>query len=142
LNESLSNIRTSLSLRRSKLTSAVLHHIENIINTDFALRCHLLNNVTSGAELRRQSINDRITRLGNHRQRVIHNDTTVVDTLQEAVHGPVKLRSAATGTNDCPTNLVKNLYRVVTLNPGVRKRLGRLAIRRIINRGRRREFLN
>src|SRR5699024_10710096 len=109
LTESLSNVLASLSLRRSKLTSAVLHHIENIINTDFALRCHLLNNVTSGAELRGQRINDRITRLGNHRQRVIHNDTTVVDTLQEAVHGPVKLRSAATGTNDCPTNLVEHL---------------------------------
>src|SRR5699024_3119744 len=121
-------------LRRGEFTSAVLHHIENIINTDFALRCHLLNNVTSGAELRRQSINDRITRLGNHRQRVIHNDTTVVDTLQEAVHGPVKLRSAATGTNDCPTNLVKNLYSIAALYARVSKRLSRFTIRRIVDR--------
>src|SRR5699024_7090928 len=142
LTECLSNILTGFSLRLGKLTGAVLHHVENVINTDFAISGHLLNNVTSGAELRRQRINDRITRLGNHRQRVVHHDTAIIDTLKKAVHGAVKLRSATTGTNNRPTNLIENLYRVVTLNPGVRKRLGRLAIRRIINRGRRREFLN
>src|SRR5699024_587845 len=142
LTESLSNILTGFSLRRSEFARAVLHYVENVINADFALRCHLLNNVTSGAELRRQSINDRITRLGNHRQRVVHHDTTVVDTLQEAVHGPVKFRRAATGTNDCPTNLVEHLNRVITLNACIGQRLSGLAIRGVINRGGRREFLN
>src|SRR5699024_3923566 len=112
LTECLSNILTGFSLRRGEFTSAVLHHVENVINTDFAISGHLLDNVARGAELRRQRVNDRITRLGNHRQRVIHDDTTVVDSLQESVHGAVKFCCASTGTDDCPTNLVKNLYSI------------------------------
>src|SRR5699024_4744586 len=142
LTESLSNVLTGFSLRRGEFTSAVLHHVENVINTDFAISGHLLNDIARGAELRRQRINDRITRLGNHRQRVIHDHAAVVDSLKEPVHGAVKFCCASTGTDNRPTNLIENLYRVVTLNPGVRKRLGRLAVRRIINRGRRRKFLN
>src|SRR5699024_608285 len=129
LTEGLSDFLASLRLRRGKFARPVLHHRQNIINTDFALRGHLLDNVTSRAELRRQSINDRITRLRNHRQRVIHDDTAIVDTLKKAVHGAVKFCGTTTGTNNRPTNLIKNLYSVVTLNPGVRKRLRGLTIR-------------
>src|SRR5699024_1925930 len=129
LTEGLSNVLASLRLRRGKFARPVLHHRQNIINADFALRGHLLDNVTSRAELRRQSINDRITRLRNHRQRVIHDDTAIVDTLKKAVHGAVKFCGTTTGTNNRPTNLIKNLYSVVTLNPGVRKRLRGLTIR-------------
>src|SRR5699024_7369704 len=129
LTECLSNILTGFSLRRGEFTSAVLHHVENVINTDFAISGHLLDNVARGAELRRQRVNDRITRLGNHRQRVIHDDTTVVDSLQDYVHGAVKFCCASTGTDDCPTNLVKNLYSIDALYARVSKRLSRFTIR-------------
>src|SRR5699024_12564152 len=55
LTECLSNILTGFSLRRGEFTSAVLHHVENVINTDFAISGHLLDNVARGAELRRRS---------------------------------------------------------------------------------------
>src|SRR5699024_759471 len=111
LTEGLSDFLTGPGLRRSEFARAVLHYVENVINTDFAISGHLLNDIARGAELRRQGINNRITRLRNHRQRVIHDDTAIIDTLKKAVHGAVKLRSATTGTNNRPTNLIENLYR-------------------------------
>src|SRR5699024_5754894 len=59
------------------LTSTILHNVHNVIDTDFALRGHLLNLVNRLTELLRQTRQNRNTRLGNHRQRIHHGDTAI-----------------------------------------------------------------
>ena len=135
LTESLSDFLTRRRLRLRQFAGPVLHHVENVINTDFALRSHFLNHVASRAELRRQGINDRITGFGNHGERVIHDNAAVVHALEQTGHSAIKFDRATTGTNNGPTDLIENANRVFTFNTCIGERLSRLTVCRIVDRG-------